>query len=891
MIKTNNILKKQLIVVLKENGFLELDFEDAKEKIEAEQIEYQDKFLQRFNDDPIEALLFLGLDKYGVRLSPSINFIKSISSKFSKKLIKTPDIEDLRDKVNVKLEADEVNDFLENAPFLNKMEYLDFEWIGKFWESLNKGFSRIIKAYDKSVSDFFSSYNKDIQLAGRVFFHLVESKKDDYPFAFMATYSTNVAKDRESKHLPLKNALVEFGKNSKKLLGLLSTVNKASQRSSLIAELIESGEIFHPIGLTAKESYTFLTEIPLYEESGILCRIPNWWKNRTNSLKMSLSVGNAKKSILNKKALVDFDARVSLGDESLDVDELKKLLSEAEGLAFIKGKWVEVNHKRLEETLKAYEQAQKLMQKENMTMLEAMRFQLDAKKALKVDTENCDIEITNGEWMESVIENLKHPEKIEKIDYGKDFHAQLRPYQEKGVSWLNFMKNLGLGACLADDMGLGKTVQIIALLSHVRAQRGEKALLVIPASLMGNWKNEILKFCPKLKFSLLHPSENKNIDNEYSEIIKNHDLLITTYAMLSKYEWIKEVNWDSVILDEAQAIKNPGTKQTRTVKQLKTAYRIAMTGTPIENRLSDLWSLFDFLNKGLLGSPKEFSEYTKKLKESEEGFSKLKKVVSPFILRRLKTDKTVISDLPDKVEMKTYSNLSKKQVAFYKSLVNELEKKLESADEGIQKKGLVLSYLMRFKQLCNHPDQYLGQSQYAQKDSGKYERLAEICETIYKKRERVLIFTQFKEITEYLKVFLDQIFEHEGLVLHGSTPVNKRKDIVDKFQGDDYVPFMVLSIKAGGVGLNLTAANHVVHFDRWWNPAVENQATDRAFRIGQKKSVIVHKFITKGTIEEKIDDMIEEKMKLSGEIISDSKEELITQMDNKELIDLFRLKL
>lgn len=349
------------------------------------------------------------------------------------------------------------------------------------------------------------------------------------------------------------------------------------------------------------------------------------------------------------------------------------------------------------------------------------------------------------------------------------------------------------------------------------------------------------------------------------------------------------MTWDSVILDEAQAIKNPGTKQTKTVKQLKANYKIAITGTPIENRLSDLWSLFDFLNKGLLGSSKEFTDFTKALKENGDNYGKLKQIVNPFVLRRLKTDKSIISDLPEKIEMKTYASLTKKQAVLYNKLVNDLKTKLENSEEGIERKGLVLSSLMKFKQICNHPDEYLGQNNYLEKESGKFERLREICENIYEKRERVIVFTQFKEITEPLSDFLQTIFQHQGLVLHGEIPVKKRKDIVAKFQGQEYVPFMVLSIKAGGVGLNLTAANHVIHFDRWWNPAAENQATDRAFRIGQTKNVIVHKFIMKGTIEEKIDLMLEDKNKLSKEIIPDMQENWITEMDNNQLMDLFTL--
>ena len=819
----------------------------------------------------------------------------------------------MREKTIIEPESEVMKQILQNAPYISGAEYLNHEWIEKIWNRLNDAFSIEINVYRGSAADFLTSHSPEVHPIGRIFFHLVESRKEDYPFAFLATYSSGMGSDGKSKHLPLKNALVEYKSDNKKLLELLSTVNKASQKSAFISELVDSGEIFQPIGLSGKEAYTFLKEIPLYEEAGILCRIPNWWKNKSNSLKLSVSIGNKEPSHLGFDALVDFNAQLSIGNENITVDELRELLSETEGLTFIKGKWVEVNHEKLKETLLAYEQAQTLMAKTDMSMMEAMRFQLNASEIMNIPSEVCELEVTNGEWLNTVFSRLTHPDKIEAVSGGEDFHADLRTYQQRGVSWLHYMKALGLGACLADDMGLGKTVQVIALLNSLgqslvtdtgmlpgdgsgvllyhspRDQRHQKALLVIPASLIGNWMNEIEKFAPSLKFKVLHPSENNAVASYSKELLEGFDLFITTYGMLLKYDWLKEVTWDTLILDEAQAIKNPGTRQTKAAKQLKAAYRIAMTGTPIENRLSDLWSLFDFLNKGLLGSPKEFTGFTKKLKENQAGYSRLKKVVSPFILRRLKTDKTVIADLPEKIEMKTFSTLTKKQAALYNALVNELKIKLESAEEGIERKGLILSSIMKFKQICNHPDQYLGQDSYDENESGKYERLREICETIYEKRERVLVFTQFKEITEPLREFLESLFHHKGLVLHGGTAVTKRRDIVERFQGHEYVPFLVLSIKAGGVGLNLTSANHVIHFDRWWNPAVENQATDRAFRIGQQKNVIVHKFITRGTIEEKIDLMIEEKTKLSKDIIPDVQENWITEMDNKQLMNLFRL--
>ena len=362
-------------------------------------------------------------------------------------------------------------------------------------------------------------------------------------------------------------------------------------------------------------------------------------------------------------------------------------------------------------------------------------------------------------------------------------------------------------------------------------------------------------------------------------------------TLVQKYEWLQGISWDYVILDEAQAIKNPSTKQTRTIKRLQAENRIAVTGTPVENHLGDLWSLFDFLNPGLLGNVRQFKTFCRTLKQDAGGYARLRGVISPYILRRLKTDKSVIADLPDKVEMKTYASLSKKQVVLYEDLLGQIAETLENA-EGVQRRGLILSSLMKFKQLCNHPDQYLGTGAFRQQDSGKFARLGEIAETVFAKREKMLIFTQFREMTQPLHDFLADIFGRRGLVLHGSVPVGKRKGLIEQFQHvHDYVPFMVLSLKAGGVGLNLTQANHVVHFDRWWNPAVENQATDRAFRIGQKKNVVVHKFLTQGTIEERIDAMLVEKSDLFDKVVASSGENWITEMDNEELMGMFRLRL
>ncbi|OGF44431.1 MAG: helicase SNF2 [Candidatus Firestonebacteria bacterium RIFOXYC2_FULL_39_67] len=884
---------KELTAVCLPDQSIELEWRKIEDPVNKSQELLQNELYKRYTEDFSSFILFLGFSSQSTPLSASLDFFRKSTGLYVKKLTQTPDLEVLRESVKPDLTIAEIDDLLSRLPFMVGSEYITPAFLETIWVKLDTAFKNKLKTHKSSVDELIKTFSPDVHLAGRVYFHLVESKNEDLPFAFLATYSTSLNEQGKYRHVPLKHALLEHGKNSKKLLELLSTVHLAAKESRIVAGLIENGEIFHPIALSAKDAYNILEEIPVYEKYGILCRIPNWWKNRTSTLKLDIRIGNSSPSFLGKDSILDFEIKLLSGDLELTEKETIKLLNESEGLAFIKGKWMEVNPENLKKTLEAYKKARQMMDKGGLSLKEAMHLQLNLQKDLGILNDET-VEISGGDWLKSVIEKLRKPELIASVSIPNNFKGELRPYQQKGLNWLYFLHSLQFGACLADDMGLGKTIQLLAFLNALKANKQEPAsLLIIPASLISNWINEIQRFSPDLKYHIAHPvfEESNYAAGPDKDFIDKYDLVITTYSLSKKYDWLKTYKWNYVILDEAQAIKNPGTKQTRAVKTLNANNRIIMTGTPIENSLGDLWSLFDFLNPGLLGSVKEFSNFSKKLKDNPDGYTKLKNITSPYILRRLKTDKSVISDLPDKVEMKTYSDLSKKQVVLYGKLVEEIKTMLKDKTEGIERKGLILASLMKFKQLCNHPDQYLGRDEYSELDSGKFLRLREICETIFEKRERVLIFTQFKEITEPLKEYLETIFKHKGLVFHGSTPVNERKDIVEKFQGHEYVPFMVLSIKAGGVGLNLTAANHVIHFDRWWNPAVENQATDRVFRIGQKKNVIVHKFITRGTLEEKIDAMLQEKSNLSNEIIQSSNASWITEMNNDKLMNLFSLSL
>jgi non-specific serine/threonine protein kinase len=397
------------------------------------------------------------------------------------------------------------------------------------------------------------------------------------------------------------------------------------------------------------------------------------------------------------------------------------------------------------------------------------------------------------------------------------------------------------------------------------------------------------RFTPTLRAAFVHPAETpkEELDRmagDPAAALRDVDLVITTYGMLLRQQWLLDMDWGLVVLDEAQAIKNPSARQTKAVKRLRAGARIALTGTPVENRLSDLWSLFDFLCPGLLGSQNKFKDFAKRLNDrTENRYAPLRNLVQPYILRRLKTDRRIIDDLPEKVEVRAYCGLSKRQAAMYTKMVQELADTLKNVD-GMKRRGLVLSYLMRFKQLCNHPSQLLGDGRYQAEESGKFARLSEICEEIASRQERAIIFSQFREITEPLADYLAGVFGRRGLVLHGNTAVKQRQTLIDQFQRDDGPPFMVLSLKAGGTGLNLTAASHVIHFDRWWNPAVENQATDRAFRIGQKRNVLVHKFVCQGTIEERIDALIDEKRQLATDLLEGGAEKLLTEMNDAELI-------
>ena len=833
--------------------------------------------LEQFEQDRDQALYHLGLGEREPGQSPSWQFLYLLSDTFFKRLTDLPDLELTRQNAAPELGQEELERLTRAVPFAIGAEYITEDWIRAVFLRLRNVFSREIQAYDGSVSMYLAEQTQHLRVPERIFFHLVENKDSEYPFAFLATYATKEDGGRV-RHMPLQYALTEYKNQREKLMGLLSCLNRAAEVSELIGSFMENGEMFHPLRLTAEEAFSFLKQVEAIEATGILCRIPNWWRKKAAAVSLSVRMGEDKPSTLGFNALISMQPTLEVDGAALSEADIRSLLSQTEGLAFLKGKWVEVDHQRLRLLLKQMEEMPG-----EMTLMDALRMELGVKKELP-DVGGL---VTNGAWLSSLLNKLRKPEAIQPVLPPPTLRATLRHYQENGYTWLNQMDELGFGACLADDMGLGKTVQVLAYLERLRSVReNARVLLVVPASLIGNWQKEARRFVPEMDFQVLHGMSSAALARKFEE--SDVFLTITTYGMAMRIPALQNVTWDCLILDEAQAIKNPMTKQTREIKKIPTRMRVAMTGTPIENDLTNLWSLFDFLNKGLLGTSTEFKGFCKGLTEQPEGYARLKAMVSPFLLRRVKTDKRIISDLPEKLETVDYVSLSKKQVVLYRKLVADMEQKLLTSS-GMERRGLVLAAISKLKQICNHPDQYLGQTGFAEEESGKLAMLRELCETIREKRERVLVFTQFREITGALADFLTSVFGEKGYVLHGGTRVDKRKEIVEAFQGEDYVPFLVLSIKAGGTGLNLTKANHVIHFDRWWNPAVENQATDRAFRIGQEKNVMVHKLVCQGTIEEKIDAMIESKRALAENVIGSGSEKWITELSNDELMTLLRL--
>jgi superfamily II DNA or RNA helicase len=851
------------------------------------------------------ALLDLGATELDAPLAPPLAFLRDLGRTFVTRLCALPDLEARRERVEVDCPPDERARLAAAVPPVDGGEYVDADWVAARWAALNRAFAEEIRAHRGPVAEWLRARHPSWHTVGKVCLHLAENRgDDDHPFAFLATYAVRAGAGGKVQHRPLARALEASSARGDRqaLLHLLVPLQRAAEQSPWLAELIDSGEIYQAMAWTPAEAHRFLHAIPAFEAAGLIVRVPDWWRaRRPPRPEVSVRVGEKKPSAVGMDALLDFSVGVALGDDELTAAEVRQLLASPGGLVRLRGQWVELDRERLREVLAHWERVRYRAEEGGLSFLEGMRLlagaaSTDDEAAVLAAAEGWS-RVEAGAWLARTLEGLRGPAGLAAADPGADLRGTLRPYQKVGVSWLAFASSLRLGVCLADDMGLGKTIQVLALLllHKRRARDGEPPhLLAVPASLLANWQAEIERFAPSLTTLVAHPSAMPA--RELAELagadLGPVDLVITTYGTLARVEALRAREWSLAILDEAQAIKNPGARQTQAVKALKTRARIALTGTPVENRLGDLWSIYDFLDPGLLGSAREFSAFTRRLVDRPgESYAPLRRLVQPYLLRRLKSDRTVVADLPDKTEVKAFCLLSGPQAALYQKTVDELERAIAAVTPGIERRGLVLAYLMRFKQICNHPAHWLGEGPWDEAGSGKLARLREIVEAVAAKQEKVLVFTQFREATEPLAAFLAGLFGRPGLVLHGSTPVRARGGLVRRFQEDATVPFFVLSVKAGGSGLNLTAASHVVHFDRWWNPAVEDQATDRAYRIGQHRNVLVHKLVCRGTVEERIDRLIEDKQTMVRGVLQGGGETLLTEMSNDELMAMVALDL
>ena len=645
------------------------------------------------------------------------------------------------------------------------------------------------------------------------------------------------------------------------------------------------------VELDADAAFRFLRDaVPALEQSGFGVLAPAWWRKR---LRLKLKAEPFKEwkegsGLFSLDGLCTYEWRIAVGDESLSVSELRELAALKLPLVMSRGQWIVLRPEDVEAALKFFETRE---ERGEVSAAELLRDGL-ALNAGRDDLPDTEIEGTG--WLSDLL-STDGERKLQEIPTPTSFEGELRPYQQRGLAWLSFMSSLGLGGCLADDMGLGKTPQTLALLLAEREQRRSRkrlgpTLLICPMSVVGNWQREAERFAPSLRV-VVHHGPGRLKDRKFVTAARRADLVITTYALATRdRETLAELTWERIALDEAQNIKTRDAKQTRAIRSLPARHRIALTGTPVENRLTELHSIMDFLNPGLLGSAATFTScYATPIERwrDQRATERLRRATGPFILRRLKTDKTIISDLPDKIEMRVDCHLTKEQATLYQAVVEEMLEKAERA-QIIERSGIILAALMKLKQVCNHPAHLLKDHSDLEGRSGKLARLEEILAEALVEGDKALCFTQFAEFGHRLRGHLQERLGHEVLFLHGGTSKTLRDEIVERFQSDGGPPLFVLSLKAGGTGLNLTAANHVVHFDRWWNPAVEDQATDRAFRIGQRKNVQVRKLTCVGTLEERIDTLIAEKKDLAERIVG-SGERWITELDTAQLRELVTL--
>lgn len=765
-------------------------------------------------------------------------------------------------------------------------------------KSLSEHIARELARRSISAGEWIKSLGSPWNHIGSIFFHLAENKEDAtgrYPFAFLSTFAYQPNSEDKISHLPLGNALKLYHDKHASLLALLRPLRDAAASSEFVASMMESKRLFSPSALTAGEAASLLRHLHDIEEAGICVRMVNLWKQPPPRLQVTVSAEQEKSdnhdTRLSVHSLLRFSFAATIAGYRLTPDELEDLLASGEGLVRFHGDWVAVDAVKIRQLLDNWAKATGMLNKLGIPLVRGLRLLISGKSAdlpnLPADDPDC--QIIPGEDLAGALDSLSQPRSPLRLT--PLLEQTLRPYQKEGVAFLQHTTECGFGACLADDMGLGKTLQALAWISHLREESRKPTLpvlIVAPASLLDNWKEETARFTPHLSCAILHPTtltgtEMNALVQNPTRFLSRFDIAVTTYGMAGRlHDQLSSLSFPALILDEAQAIKNADSRRSKTICSLTAHRKAALSGTPVENNLTELRSLMEFLNPGLLGGKKEFDTFVKSLGND---YSPLRKIVRPVILRRMKTDPSIAPTLPDKTEVSVYCQLSPRQAVLYSKEIDTLHALLDEPDPA-RRLMLILPLLARLKQICNHPTQYLGAGEWTAEESGKFLRLRLLARSIAQRREKLILFTQFRSMIAPLHDLLAEAFNRPGLILHGGTPVNTRQDLVHAFQQEGGPPFFILSLKAAGTGLTLTQATHVIHFDRWWNPAVENQATDRAYRIGQHRNVLVHQFICKGTIEERIDSLLRQKRELSDALFANGIEQILSHMSTEEIRQL-----
>ncbi len=757
-----------------------------------------------------------------------------------------------------------------------------------------------------SPAEWLSRLGDGWRQLGTLCFHLAENAGEgaaEAPFAFLATFIHTVGQEGKPRHAPLGLAPRLLAEDREGLLSLLRPLRQAAEASPFLAELVNSQSVYRPCAWSPRQAYDFLAAAPALEACGIELRMVNLWKTLPPRVELEVKVEVApgardaakpdKAPALNIHSLLRFVPQVALGGLPLSEEELRELMAGEDGLVRFRGEWVRLDREHLQKLMNSWRQATR-MAAGGIPLMVGLRYLLGKRRLAlpQLPPPEEGVKVAASDQLAAALANLRLG--AQEPDLPPELTKTLRAYQREGVRFLISVTEAGFGACLADDMGLGKTLQLIAWLTHLQRQ-GElgqgAALIIAPASLLSNWQEELTRFAPQLTTVILHPyalsaTELELMQRAPQRLLARAHVALTTYGMATRNALLARCEFPALVLDEAQAIKNAASQRTQAIQKLglQSPRRVALTGTPVENGLGELRTLFEFLNPGLLGGEKEFSAF---VRDMGSDYTPLRRLVRPFLLRRLKSDPALLPELPGKTEQPAWCLMTPEQTRLYACEVENLQTVIHEPDPQTRL-ALILPLLGRFKQICNHPAQYTGEQFYDPALSGKMSRLGHLAREIAAAGDCCLVFTQYRTLIEPLHDFLMGIFGAPGLTLHGGTPIAERQQRVAAFQHPGGPRFFVLSLKAAGTGLTLTRARHVIHFDRWWNPAVENQASDRAYRIGQTQPVLIHPLITRGSIEENIHLMLRRKTAMADALLAGGLEKMLLELKPEELLALVK---